>query len=311
MINEKSQIEDRVLPQAKLKSAAGFVNNQLNPFAYLFSSYLNLNKFQSKFKKLDQLELFEQCSSLIINMCRSIINLFESDNELESPGAKFAEFICRQLAESSSYNESSEHNRTLLEAFFDLFIKLFEDSKECVEYFAAPLNFELFFAGDRSKLDTRLVKSVIEDEVEIKFFNQIFQILNRQNIKLIEQYSNEYLQNIELVKFLTRSKLMKYLFVYNSFLNHSDMQVSSTRGVQWQAKTLIGKLLTPSVLPLRKFKPQPNQPGKIFTFISSLIIFSKKYDDLLKECTSAKCRQRHRRLNTAILTIPLDSPARM
>jgi hypothetical protein len=258
MINEKAQIEERVLPSDKLKFASSFVEAQLNPFAYLFSSYLSLKKLQPRFKKLDQNDLFESCSTLIINMCRSIINLIDSENELESPSFKFVEFIHKQLTE----NSNDEQNGKQLELFFDSFMKLFEESKECVDYFTAPLNSELFFSGDRTKLDDRLVRNVIEDEIEAKFFNQVFQNLNRKYVKLIEQYSNEYLQNIELVKFLTRSKLMKYLFVYNSFLNMIDVPINSNRGILWQTKTLIGKLLTPSVLPLRKFKPQPNQPGR-------------------------------------------------
>jgi hypothetical protein len=183
----------------------------------------------------------------------------------------FAAFLHKQLIEDAFELQASEQTRLLLEQFFDSFIAQFEDSKECREYFASPINPELFFTEDRNRLDERLVKSVIEDEVELRFFTRLFHVLNRQYMNLIEQYSNEYLQNLELVKFLTRSKLMKYLFVYSSFLSAGDVQQGAPRGILWQTKTLIGKLLTPNALPLRKFKPQQNQAGKNKIFITTYL----------------------------------------
>ena len=262
MLYEKSQLEDRMVLNSADSNDTAFLDNQLNPFSYLFSSYVNLNNFEAKFASLQLTESFEHCSSLIINMCRSLISLFDTHNETYSLSAKFVEFIYKLTVEN--VNETSEQNWKLLEEFYDRFIRLFEDGNECKEFLAATsTNSQFFF---RSKVDNQLVLPLLEEETELKFFNQIFVILNRKYVKFIEQYANEYLSNVELIKFLTKSKFMKYLLIYNSFLGEQSEAENTSpfanhRGIQWQTKTLIGKLLTPSVLPLRKFKTQQIQPG--------------------------------------------------
>jgi hypothetical protein len=189
-------------------------------------------------------------------MCRSLISLFDSDHDFSNLSIKFVDFLCKNFIE--------QQNSSIFADFYDSFIRLFEQSNTCQQFFSASLNAELFYGQDRFKIDHRYVSCLLDDEIELKFFNMMFINLNKKQIKLIEQYSNEFLHNIELLKFITKSKLMKYLFVFNSFLlldNHVVDSISdlSNRGFQWQTQTLIGKLLTPSVLPLRKFKQQSSK----------------------------------------------------
>lgn len=221
------------------------LDSHLNPFVYLFQSYIALNKLKSKFSTAD----YEHCSSLIINISRSVINLFDSGVELLSQ--RFVKFVIKYVED--------ENVRGLLNDYFDKYLQLFE--AECSSFFANNADPELFYST--SPVDEKFVISLLDDQLELSFFNNIFQTLNNKVIRVHDVYSNDYAANIELIRFLTRSKLMKYLFVYNSFLSTSLSPTESVanRGILWQTRTLIGKLLSPHVLPLRKFKPQ--QPGSM------------------------------------------------
>jgi len=86
------------------------------------------------------------------------------------------------------------------------------------------------------------------EECEIRFLSNLFVYMNKYFVKLAacEDYTNKFLKNIELVKFMTRHKLTKYLLIFNSFPGENDQAL----GRVWQANTLVGKLLTAHSLPI-------------------------------------------------------------
>jgi len=93
------------------------------------------------------------------------------------------------------------------------------------------------------------------DSCEIKFLNNLFIYMNKYFIKLTQcdDYTNKYIRNIELIKFMTRHKLTKYLLIFNSFVS------TTTTARDWQANTIIGKLLTAHSLPIATSGRQSQQ----------------------------------------------------
>jgi len=89
------------------------------------------------------------------------------------------------------------------------------------------------------------------DQCELQFLCNVFSYLNRYFIPIThcDDFSSQYLKNLETIKFLTRSKLTKYLFIFTSFLPESQT-VLPNAGRYFQVNTLAGKLLTPHSLPL-------------------------------------------------------------
>ncbi len=62
------------------------------------------------------------------------------------------------------------------------------------------------------------------DTCEIRFLNNAFFYLNKYFIRLnqCDDYSNKFIHIIGLMKFMTRSKLMKYLLLFNSFPSNGE-----------------------------------------------------------------------------------------
>ena len=93
----------------------------------------------------------------------------------------------------------------------------------------------------------------------MRFLNNMFLLFNKYFLKLnhCDDYTTKYLKNLDLLKFMTRGKLGKYLFLFNSFLGETTASLP-TSGRLWQTETLIGKLLTPHALPIpMPLKQQP------------------------------------------------------
>ncbi|CAF0817504.1 unnamed protein product [Brachionus calyciflorus] len=219
MLTDATELKNRIRPRDKP------LNQSSNQFIYLYNCYLRLNKMRAKFSDLNANDLFESFSNLIINMCRTLINIFEG--EKDDLSEKFLKFISRFFNETNS--------KSLLEQFYENFIKLFDTNDE-------------FFQLEDDR-------SILEDPLELKFLTNIFVFLNQSlNIQDFDLYSNKFVESLDFLRFLTKPRLMKYLFVSSSFL--SDDLKAQNKGRLWQTTTLIGKLLTPNVLPLEHFKSQ-------------------------------------------------------
>jgi hypothetical protein len=85
MMNDRKQLEERVRPSFQLNESNRQELKCLEPcqFNYLFESFVRLNESKRHFIALDRLDLFEFCSNLIINICRTILNIFESSTTFD------------------------------------------------------------------------------------------------------------------------------------------------------------------------------------------------------------------------------------
>lgn len=233
MLNDAKEIIERQRPKEKpLKN--GLIENQ---FLYLFECYVRLENLKKKFLEINLTDHYDFTKNLIINMCRTVISVFESVQEPLSK--KFYQLII----------SNSNENEYFLN-FYDSFIKLIDKS-------------DFFFNSE-----TTNIEELIDDPEELKFLSEIFFYFNQNiNIQTFDIYSNEFSRQLELLKLATRSKLMKYLFVYCSFLSDKG----HNNGQLWQTGTLIGKLLTPSVLPMVQYKFQSmfSEPQHQFRFFLS------------------------------------------
>jgi hypothetical protein len=239
---------------------------ETSQFNYLFECYKRLNKY--KLEKNVQLtsDLYSFCSNLIINISRTILNIFETSSNpnfdfnitdtmlndhnysinynqkaLSDPAIQLIVMLRKYIFDESS--DMGNENMQLFKSYYESFVNLFEETSGLAE----------FFKSDHSTSDDlhKLVESC-----ELNFLNNIFIFLNKYFLKLnnCEFYSNNYLKELELIEFITKkSKLMKYLFVLNSFPQ------TRTIGFDWQSSNLIGKLLTAHCLPLSKQQMQPQQ----------------------------------------------------
>lgn len=221
-----------------------------NQFNYLFECYKRLNKVKSEKKIFLTNDLYMFCSNLIINICRTLLNIFETSSNpdldfnipsdaittitdhgyssnlnrkaLSDPAIQLVVLLRKYLIKENL--DMDNENVQIFKSFYEAFIGLFEESSDLVVFFTNTDS----TSGDLSKL---------MESCELNFLNNVFIFLNKYFVKLTncEFYSNEYIKELELVEFITKkSKLMKYLFVLNSF-----PQVRST-GFNWQSETLIG-----------------------------------------------------------------------
>ncbi len=89
------------------------------------------------------------------------------------------------------------------------------------------------------------------DQCELQFLCNVFSYLNRYFIPInqCDDFSSQYLKNLEMITFLTHFKLTKYLFLFTSFLPDNQTSLPNA-GRFFQVNTLAGKLLTPHSLPL-------------------------------------------------------------
>jgi hypothetical protein len=253
MITDEHELKSRMKPfsEKHLKLS--------KQFPYLFECYKRLHKFKIDLNQLDD-TLFDYISNLIVNMCRTLLTIFDDFTQIDlnkpsiidhnyysNENANKSNDLCIQLIyliieyfndDEASYDQTSVK---LIEKFYDLFINLFEDNE----------NIQNFFSSSSSSSDL----NDLMDNVELQFLNRIFEYLNKYfiNLNQCEDYSNDYVKSLQLLKFMTRSKLMKYIFLLNSFQKSSNQN-----GRNWQVNTLIGKLLTPHTLPLFKQQQAPN-----------------------------------------------------
>jgi len=85
-MNDRKQLEERVRPSChQLNESNRQELKCLEPcqFNYLFESFVRLNESKRHFIALERLDLFEFCSNLIINICRTILNIFESSTTFD------------------------------------------------------------------------------------------------------------------------------------------------------------------------------------------------------------------------------------
>jgi hypothetical protein len=265
MITDEEELKNKIRPNNSSVKPA--LSKQFN---YLFECYQRLHKYK---KELDQADtnLFEYISNLIINMCRTLLTIFDDftqvnlintsiidHNYYSDQNAIKSNDLCIQLIYliikclNSEINFENSDCFKMIEKFYDSFINLFEKSEILSEFFSnSTLDLEQIF-----------------DKTELTFLTRLFEYFNKYFISInqCEDYSNDFVKCLELIKFLTRSKLMKYIFVLNSFpsSNSSPGSATSTVGRTWQVNTLIGKLLTPHCLPLYKPKNLQTMEYKYF-----------------------------------------------
>ena len=265
-LNDRNLFKERVRPLATSKSSS--IICMLDPvcieqlqFNYLFDCFRRLNDSKPQFETLDRLDMFEFVSSLITKVCRRVINTVDNSNsDLPSldpnkepdlfsikNNPKFITDLSIQLILLIIDNFNT--NRTLIEHFYDDLIRLFEETDSVRSLLDNP-----DFNGSKIKTDIELTDAFQIDYCELKFLSNIFTYLNKYfvTISQCEDYSSKYVQNIEMLKMLAKSKLMKYLLVFNSF------PTDSTNGRNWQVFTLLGKLLTTHSLPIAVPTQRPN-----------------------------------------------------
>ena len=87
MLTDANQLVERVRPSP---SQSANKNSRLElaclepcQFQYLFASYKRLGNLRRHFVDLDRINQFEQTGNLIINICRTILNIFEPINQDE------------------------------------------------------------------------------------------------------------------------------------------------------------------------------------------------------------------------------------
>jgi hypothetical protein len=240
MLNDTASLNERVCAKTAAKQPV------LNQFAYLFECFGRVQHYRDRQQIADDLHV--HCQSLIINMCRSIINIYEE--QADELNLKFLSLV--QASFSSSDDNGPAATRTF-QAFYDMFVAQFEKNNDAFT--------RLFLT---SEANTCPIEHIVEDKLELNFLNSIFVNLNKNVIGLpaCEDYGREVCHHLALVKFLTRSKLMKYLLILNSFVVQSSSTLAPPR--RWQTSTLLGKLLTPSVLPLSPLKAPPASANLLF-----------------------------------------------
>ncbi len=111
------------------------------------------------------------------------------------------------------------------------------------------------------------------DTCEIRFLNNAFFYLNKYFIRLnqCDDYSNKFIHIIGLMKFMTRSKLMKYLLLFNSFPSNGETAPRS-----WQSDTILGKLLTAHSLPIASQARQSQQMHIEYRYFSNPTQLTKR-----------------------------------
>lgn len=267
MLTNREELNQRLRPISTSNSRQDKRSAlETSQFNYLLDCYKRLNKYKLEKNVLLSSDLYTFCSNLILNISRTILNIFETSSNpnldfsitdtmlndhnysinynqkaLSDPAIQLIILLRKHIIDESS--DMDGENVQLFKLFYESFVNLFEETNGLVD----------FFKNDNSTSDD-LYKLI--ESCELTFLNNIFIFLNKYFIKLIncEFYSNNYLKELELVEFITKkSKLMKYLFVLNSFPN------VRTTGFDWQSSNLIGKFLTAHCLPLSKQQQNPQQ----------------------------------------------------
>lgn len=83
MMTERSELQSRIRPnldqEAPNPNLPCLENKQ---FQYLFASFKRLHNLKRHFEKLERLEQYELTMNLIINICRTMLSIFENNEEL-------------------------------------------------------------------------------------------------------------------------------------------------------------------------------------------------------------------------------------
>jgi hypothetical protein len=142
MITDRNQLEERVRPSHLTQSAAKTSRLELkcleiNQFSYLFESFIRLNESKRHFVALNRIDLFDFCSNLVTNICRTILNIFDM------PGTSID--INMNTNDSQSFlNSKEDHEYNLIKnnsaamsdlsiQFILLLVENFEDSSSNIK----------------------------------------------------------------------------------------------------------------------------------------------------------------------------------
>jgi hypothetical protein len=80
MLTDRAQLEERLRPLQTELVHNNFACLETCQFQYLFGAFKRLTNLKRHFADLNHLDQFEQTNNLIINICRTIINIFEPAN---------------------------------------------------------------------------------------------------------------------------------------------------------------------------------------------------------------------------------------
>lgn len=284
MMTDRGELESRVRSAITSdQNKANLACLETSQFQYLFASFKRLNNLKRHFEALERLDQFEAAANLIINICRTMLNIFEphdpqefiqKENATQTNESKFL------LNNESDYDliknspealsdlsiqfllvivDNLQVDYSLCQRFFDEFINVFEEQESVKQIFS-----NADYTNNEITSLEQLAAILQIDECELKFLSNVFHYLNKYIVKIndCDDYSSKYINNMELVKFITRGKLCKYLFLFSSMLAESE-RAKPNCGRLFQVETLAGKLLTPHALPLAKASkaqlPSPQQ----------------------------------------------------
>ena len=239
MITDAEELLERTRPRRRSTTT-----NQLNQFRYLFYCFKRLHASQGEFDKLEQ-DAFRTSETLLLNMCRTLLNIFETPGVSASQSSETSDLSLQLLnLIVDCFENAGDEEQRLLQRFYDLLVKQFDESSSVRSFFSNSQSLQT------AAVFAALPSPMQEDEhAELTFLLNIFAHLNARCslVPDCDDYSSAYRRLVHLVKFLTRSPLMKYLFIYASF---GTTERPLKTGRDWQQSTLVGKLLSPHVLPL-------------------------------------------------------------
>ena len=240
MITDAEELLERTRPRRRSTTT-----NQLNQFRYLFYCFKRLHASQGEFDKLEQ-DAFRTSETLLLNMCRTLLNIFETPGVSASQSSETSDLSLQLLnLIVDCFENAGDEEQRLLQRFYDLLVKQFDESSSVRSFFSNSQSLQT------AAVFAALPSPMQEDEhAELTFLLNIFAHLNARCslVPDCDDYSSAYRRLVHLVKFLTRSPLMKYLFIYASF---GTTERPLKTGRDWQQSTLVGKLLSPHVLPLQ------------------------------------------------------------
>ena len=162
MITERSELESRIRPNLEqINSNHNLPCLENRQFQYLFASFKRLSNLKRHFEKIERLEQYDLTINLIINICRTMLSIFENNEELilteKTPNNNEQQFVLNH--QDNNYplvrnNEQalnnlsiqfillildnfSNENASLCEIFFDKFIiGCFDEQQSIKQVFA-------------------------------------------------------------------------------------------------------------------------------------------------------------------------------
>jgi hypothetical protein len=162
--------------------------------------------------------------------------------------------------ESEPYASKGGRNFAIYYEYLSRFLNLFDES-EAVRRSLCNENKRLIDSLYKKNTESParlnnalLTEQAALDECELQFLLNVFAHLNTHLISIdkCDFYSSDYFKYIELVRLLTETSLMKYLLLVDA---HRSVEESSN-GRRVQVCTILGKLMSPHLLPTARRKKQ-------------------------------------------------------